>query len=427
MPVYDTGPIDNRSTPRTTQLTIRVFNTGRLSALVGIETYFIQPPGDGLGSNTIYGLQLVNLSPFNTPGASFTMDNVYADLDVFGVRVITSGLGANDIAITVLEKTTDGEIIKEHVLGGELSRIDELLLAYIPDDGDRINIVEIGTKTEFPQITLTPGTDSVAVDITPDGTRAYFADEFDSVTVVDTATNTVLTTIPLGIGDSQVRNIAITPDGLKAYVTNGDFDSVTVIDTTTNTIMSNILLPLGSGPRAVAITPDGSLAYVANNGDSITIIDTTTDAIVNTILMPIGSFPISIAITPDGTRAYVANFVGSVSIILLPANVVFTTIPVGINVRDIAISPDGSKAYITTNIDVRVINTRIQDIMVTIPLPVGSSPLGLAVTPDGSRVYVAALGENNLLEIDTNSNTVTAILSTGFGPRDVAITPILLF
>lgn len=49
MPVYDTGPIDNRSTPRTTQLTIRVFNTGRLSALVGIETYFIQPPGDGWG------------------------------------------------------------------------------------------------------------------------------------------------------------------------------------------------------------------------------------------------------------------------------------------------------------------------------------------------------------------------------------------
>ena len=106
-------------------------------------------------------------------------------------------LGANDIAITVLEKTTDGEIIKEHVLGGELSRIDELLLAYIPDENDRITVVDTGTNTELTQIIFPTGTDPVTVAMTPDGTRAYFANEFDSVTVVSTDTNTILTTIPL--------------------------------------------------------------------------------------------------------------------------------------------------------------------------------------------------------------------------------------
>ena len=60
-----------------------------------------------------------------------TLDNVFADLDVFGVRVLTSGLGANDIAFTVLEKGTDGQIFKEHVLEGELSRIQKLLFAYV--------------------------------------------------------------------------------------------------------------------------------------------------------------------------------------------------------------------------------------------------------------------------------------------------------
>lgn len=67
MAVFDTGPIDNRDAPRTTQLTIRLFNTGRQPALVGIEAYFVTPTGDGYGSKTIYVLELVPINPFNTP------------------------------------------------------------------------------------------------------------------------------------------------------------------------------------------------------------------------------------------------------------------------------------------------------------------------------------------------------------------------
>ena len=127
---------DNRNAPRTTQLTIRLFNTGRLPALVGIEAYHINPSGSGFTSETLYAVNLVPLNPFGTPNSGFTLDNVYADLDVFGVRVITSGLGANDIAITVLEKGSDGEIIEKHVLEEELSRSQELLFAYIPSSGE---------------------------------------------------------------------------------------------------------------------------------------------------------------------------------------------------------------------------------------------------------------------------------------------------
>lgn len=118
MAVFDTGPIDNRDVPRTTQLTIRLFNTGQLPALVGIEAYFINPPGDGFGNKTIYLLELIPLNPFNSTDPTYTLDNVYADLDVFGVRVLTSGLGANDIAITVLERDSNGQVIEKHVLAG---------------------------------------------------------------------------------------------------------------------------------------------------------------------------------------------------------------------------------------------------------------------------------------------------------------------
>ncbi|MCO1602776.1 YncE family protein [Desulfosporosinus nitroreducens] len=392
MAVFDTGPIDNRDTPRTTQLTIRLFNTGRLPALVGIEVYQINPPGGGFTSETVYVVSLVPLNPFGTPDSGFTLDNVFADLDVFGVRVLTSGLGANDIAITVLEKDSAGQIIEKHVLEGELSRIQELLFAYVTNLGN------------------------------------------DSVTVINTATNTILTTISLP-DDSFPKGVAITPDGSRAYVTNrGTPDSVTVINTATNTIVTTIPLPDGSDPAGIAITPDGSRAYVTNSGtpDSVTVINTATNTILTTIPLPDGSNPEGIAITPDGSRAYVTNFGNdTVTVINTATNTILTTIilPAG-NPAGIAITPDGSRAYVTNSgmpDSVTVINTAINSILTTIILPAGTDPFGIAITPDGSRAYVANNNDESVMALDTAINGVIATLPAEFNASGIAITPILLF
>jgi len=53
--------------------------------------------------------------------------------------------------------------------------------------------------------------------------------------------------------------VAITPDGLYAYVTNTSDNTVSVIDTTTNAVTGS---PIGVGesPVGLAFTPDGSYA-----------------------------------------------------------------------------------------------------------------------------------------------------------------------
>jgi len=81
-------------------------------------------------------------------------------------------------------------------------------------------------------------------------TRAYVTDEFDStVSVIDTATNTVVETIPVG---AFPFGVAITPDGTRAYVTGLDSSIVSVIDTGTNTVVATI--PVGLAPAGVAFT-----------------------------------------------------------------------------------------------------------------------------------------------------------------------------
>jgi YVTN family beta-propeller protein len=53
--------------------------------------------------------------------------------------------------------------------------------------------------------------------------------------------------------------------GTRAYVTNIVDDTVSVIDTATNTVVATVAV--GNAPGAVAISPDGTRAYVANNQD----------------------------------------------------------------------------------------------------------------------------------------------------------------
>ena len=77
------------------------------------------------------------------------------------------------------------------------------------------------------------------------------------------------------------RQIVLSPDGSLAYVTNDDTNNVSVIDTATNTVVATV--PVGKIPVGVGISPDGSLVYAANSNGTVSVIDTTTDTVVDTI------------------------------------------------------------------------------------------------------------------------------------------------
>ncbi|MCK7628247.1 hypothetical protein MUU72_35085, partial [Streptomyces sp. RS10V-4] len=67
--------------------------------------------------------------------------------------------------------------------------------------------------------------------------------------------------------------MAITPDGLHAYVTNEGSNNVSVIDTGSLTVTATV--PVGTTPFWVAITADGLHAYVTNASDgTVSVIDT---------------------------------------------------------------------------------------------------------------------------------------------------------
>ncbi len=292
--------------------------------------------------------------------------------------------------------------------------------AYVANlNSDSVTPIDTATNTAGTPITV--GTRPYSIAITPDGSTAYVVNDGSggtgTVTPIDTATNTAGTPITVGSGPT---GIAITPDGSTAYVVNDSSDSVTPIDTATNTAGTPITV--GSAPSQIAITPDGSTAYVTTIGsDSVTPINTAT----NTAGTPItvGSHPVGIAITPDGSTAYVVNVdSASVTPIDTATNTAGTPITVGGFPDFIAITSNGATAYVA-NLSGSVTPIDTATNTAGTPIAVGSNPEGIAITPDGSTAYVTNAASDSVTPIDTATNTAGTPITVGTSPYDVAITP----
>jgi YVTN family beta-propeller protein len=286
------------------------------------------------------------------------------------------------------------------------------VLAYVSNaDSNSVSVIDTSTNTVV--TTVAVGNSPFGVAVNPDGTRAYVANAFSSdISVIDTSTNTVVATVSL---ENTPYGVAITPDGARAYVTNPVSNSVSVVDTSTNTVVATVAV--GNIPYGVAITPDGTRVYVTNDqADSVSVIDTATNTVVATVT--VGTFPYGVAVTPDGSRAYIVNeFSSDVSVIDTATNTVVATVAVGNAPYGVAITSDGTRAYVANFFDntVSVISTSTNTVVATVV--VGSAPYGVAITPDGTRAYVANSLSNDVSVIDTSTNTVVDTVAVENDPR----------
>ena len=200
-------------------------------------------------------------------------------------------------------------------------------------------------------------------------------------------------------------------------------NTVSVIDTATNSVTATIVV--GDYPSGVAVNPSGTSVYVANyyisyNEGTVSVIDTATNSVTATI--PVGKGPKGVAVNPSGTRVYVTNYMAStVSVIDTATNSVAATIPVGFEPIGVAVNPSGTRVYVTNYYfdkdnkgTVSVIDTATNSVTATIP--VGLEPGGVAVNPSGTSVYVANYKSNTVSVIETATNNVTATIPVGNGP-----------
>jgi YVTN family beta-propeller protein len=105
--------------------------------------------------------------------------------------------------------------------------------------------------------------------------------------VVDTATHTVLRSVPVPNSETGVKpmGVVVSPDGRRVYVATGRGNTVDVFDATTFQLLARV--PVGQRPWGLAVTPDGRKVYAACGGsdagapgaNEVTVIDAATHAV----------------------------------------------------------------------------------------------------------------------------------------------------
>lgn len=239
----------------------------------------------------------------------------------------------------------------------------------------------------------------------------------NSVAVIDSSIDQVTTQIPVGTG--PVR-ICMSPDRLKAYVSNGGAATVSVVDAATLTTTATILV--GAKPQESAVTPDGGRLFVVHQSTSpVTVIDTATNLVIANIVIG-GNTAKDILFTLDGRFAYIANYSEGTVNVIDAATYRVKTIPTAAGPRRLAISPAGDRVFVTNYLgnSMSVINTLTQKLIATIP--VGFEPRGIATTPSGDTIYVTNVGDGTVSIINSATLTVIKTITVGTIPWQVTIT-----
>lgn len=274
--------------------------------------------------------------------------------------------------------------------------------AYVSSsDFGPLSVIDTATNTVVNEISL-GGYRGGRLAVSPDGTRLYVVGA--QILVVDTASNTVISDSAFGV--YAPSDVAVSPDGSRVYVSDRIWNgTVSVIDTATNTVVGEPI-PVGHYPSAIALSPDGSRLYVTDDATegagTVSVIDTTTNTVVGTVT--VGDDPLAVAVSPDGRRIYVAN-TGSKTVTVIDATtntVVGQPISVGNYSSAMVVSPDGKRLYVTDSADntVSVIDTASKKVIGTVA--VGDIPLGVAISPDGSRLYVTNVADNTVSVVSTD-------------------------
>ena len=115
------------------------------------------------------------------------------------------------------------------------------------------------------------------------------------VSVIDGATNTVISTISVG---SFPYNVGVNSSTNRIYVTNSQSNTVSVIDGTTNTVTSTV--SVGSYPWGVVVNSSRNRIYEANtNSNTVIVIDGATNTVLSTV--SVGSSPLASESIPRQT------------------------------------------------------------------------------------------------------------------------------
>jgi len=246
------------------------------------------------------------------------------------------------------------------------------------------------------------------------------------VTVIDTATNEVVGTKPLGASVRWLSNEQDFWDGelIWTYDLVEETVELIAIDPAAMRVVHRV--PIGEGPaHSVMLTPDRRHVLVNAAGDNlIAVVDRTTREIVHTI--PTGLFPCDLDFHPDGRTGYfperdqhtVASF--DLERFEILERVSF---PEGSKPHMLRVAPDGGSVWVQAAAAGTNSLLDPETLAIEVTEQLGQAPVTNAWTPDGRHVYVTHFGDDFVSVLDAKTGEEIERIAVGPQLANVTFRP----
>jgi YVTN family beta-propeller protein len=314
----------------------------------------------------------------------------------------------------------------------EAAARDKLLLV-VNRAEDKVSVF----KADGPTLTLVKvvpvGKASREVCVSPDGKRAYVsAQEGHSIAVLDLDALEVVSTITSPNLKSP-DGCVVSPDSKKLYVVAMASNALFAISAAGGTVLKEIPLPL-KVPRRVVYTPDAKRLFVGcNQTPEIAVIDAATDTVARTFKVG-NEARGGLAFSADGHTFYVGNVEDdTVSWVDMATLEVRRVVGVPISPQRIEVSADGETGFVLTRVGGRDATGAMFPVVFAMPLkkphdasrfiPVGKAPWGLAMNDDRTLLYASSNSDDNITVIDAKTLKVLATVPAGKDPNGLGFRP----
>lgn len=282
----------------------------------------------------------------------------------------------------------------------------------------RNEVQAVDTATNQVVATIPVGRDPLNLALAPNGKRVYVANSVDNtVSVIDTRTDTVIDTIAMPVHPAA---IVVSPNSRRVYVITGSSGAgdVTVIDARKDTVLTTIA---GTDANGLIASPDGKSVYLTDNvdGDNVGVISTATDTEVRSFYVnALQGVSGGLAINSSGTLLYVADSIYQINVVDPLTGIETTPLEPTRQLGPIALSPDGNSMYYGDEelSDPGALGVISLDGGADKSYPTDFNPAALALTPDGRTIYLAQSQFND------NPGTTLNALDAGTGATVASVT-----
>jgi YVTN family beta-propeller protein len=237
----------------------------------------------------------------------------------------------------------------------------------------------------------------------------------DNVTVLNGATQKVVTNIPVG---DNPAGIAYDSSNDNIYVVNSMEDSVSVISSA-NTVSGNFSVPYE--PTGIAFDSLSGDLYITQQAANATAVYNPSSTAKPVATLEVGHQPIAAVYDSDNNEVYVANSNSSnVSVIDASAPSVIAAVPVGDGPLGLAYDHGQDELFVANDEsnNTTIISTTTNKVVTSVP--VGLRPDGAAYNPNLGVITISDEGSADVSVILDSNNSVVSTVPVGLDPVGVA-------